>query len=360
MIHSDKVKVLYGKGIVKDNKDLINETGNKFLIVTGKSSARLSGALDDVLDVIGDKEYVIYDGISENPKVESLLEASKLLGDVDCVIGIGGGSVLDAAKVITCLKTNKAESEEELYTQKWGNKGLPLFLIGTTAGTGSEVTKVAVLSKANGRKSSIHHDMFYGTYALCDPRYTYSQPEKVAISTAVDALTHCNESYFSNKANDKSRGYALKGITYLLPGLRKIREGLTDELKDDLYLGSLYGGLAIDITGTTFAHNVGYYFTENYHVPHGYACAIFQEDLFDFESKNNSEYTREFFNKINMDQEEYVKLINSLIPDYQISIDEETLKQILPRWEDNGSVKNTFGHMSVDDIEKILRKKFVR
>ena len=360
MIHSDKVNVLFGKGTVKDNKDLILSSGNKYLIVTDKNSARLSGALDDVLEVIGDKEYIIYDGISENPKVESLLEVAKLLEGVDCVIGIGGGSVLDAAKVISCLKTNKADTEEELYAQKWENKGLPLFLIGTTAGTGSEVTKVAVLSKANGRKSSIHNDRFYGTYALCDPVYTYSQPEKVAMSTAVDALTHCNESYFSNKANDRSREFSLKGISYLLPGLKAFKEGLSDRAKDDIYLGSLYGGLSIDITGTTFAHNVGYYLTENYHVPHGYACAIFQEDLFAFEKENNKEYTEEFFNRVGMTENEYVALINSLLPHYEISIDEETLKKILPRWENNNSVKNTYGHMSVDDIEKILRHKFVR
>ena len=219
---------------------------------------------------------------------------------------------------------------------------------------------MAVLSKANGRKSSMHNDRFYATYALCDPRYTYSMSEYTATTTGVDALTHSNESYFNNKSTDKSRDYAIEGIKYLLPGLKKIKEGLTDEDKDDLYLGSLYAGLAIDITGTTFAHNVGYYLTENFHLPHGFACATFQRDLFDFEEKNSPEYTKEFFEKIGCTKDEYSDLIDSLLPDDEIVISEETLNEILPRWENNGSVKNTYGTMVQKDVEEILRKHFVK
>ena len=359
MIQSSKVKLIYDKDVVLKNKELIRSLGERFLIVCGKSSARLSGALDDVLGVIDGKDYVIYDSIRENPEVASVLEAGKLTDESTCVIGIGGGSPLDAAKVIASLIYNPAETEEELYGQKWENRRLPLILIGTTAGTGSEVTKVSVLSKANGRKSSIHNDLFYADYALCDPKYTQSMPEKTRISTAVDALTHCNESYFSNKANEESREYAFKGIELLLKGIRSL-EHMDEKAYDDLYQGSLYGGLAIDITGTVFAHNVGYYFTENHHLPHGFACALFQEDLFDFEKANNREYTETFFDRIGMKQDEYVELINSLLPENDIVMDEETLEEILPRWKENGSVKNTLGHMTVEDVEKILRKKFMQ
>ena len=359
MIESKKVKIIYEKNAVLKNRELIRGLGERYLIVCGKSSARLSGALDDVLDVIGDREYVIYDKIRENPEVASVLEAGQMTDESTCVIGIGGGSPLDAAKVIASLIYNPAATEEELYSQKWEGRRLPLVLIGTTAGTGSEVTKVSVLSKAGGRKSSIHNDLFYADYALCDPKYTQSMPEKTRISTAVDALTHCNESYFSNKANEESRAYALKGIKLLLAGIRSLYH-MDEKAYDDLYRGSLYGGLAIDITGTVFAHNVGYYFTENYHLPHGFACALFQEDLFDFESANNREYTEEFFDRIGMKRNEYAALINSLLSENDIIMDEETLEQILPRWENNGSVKNTLGHMTLEDVEEILRKKFVQ
>ena len=359
MIESNNVKVLYGKDAVLKNGDLIRSLGKKYLIVCGKNSARLSGALDDVLSVIGDREHVIYDRIRENPEVASILKAAGLLSDSTCVIGIGGGSPLDAAKVIASLKYNPAETEEELYAQKWKNRRLPLVLIGTTAGTGSEVTKVSVMSKANGRKSSIHNDLFYADYALCDPKYTFSMPYRTRVSTAVDALTHCNESYFSNKANEKSRGFALQGIGLILSGIRHL-DNINERTCDDLYRGSLYGGLAIDITGTVFAHNVGYYFTENCRLPHGFACALFQEDLFEFEMHSSKDYTEAFFEQIGMKKEEYVELINSLLPENDIVMDEETLVRILPRWKDNGSVNNTLGKMTVEDIEKILRKKFVK
>ena len=91
MIKSNNVKVLYDKDVVLKSRELIRSLGERYLIVCGKNSARLSGALDDVLSVIGDKEYVIYDRIRENPEVASVLEAAKLLDDSTCVIGIGGG-----------------------------------------------------------------------------------------------------------------------------------------------------------------------------------------------------------------------------------------------------------------------------
>lgn len=356
---SEKVDLIYGESAVRENSELIRSCGRKFMIVCGRSSARLSGALDDVLAVLADRECIIFDRIGENPKVETILEAGEMLEDVDCVIGIGGGSALDAAKVIACLKHNDAKTEEGIYGQKWENGRLPLILIGTTAGTGSEVTKVAVLSKANGRKSSIHNESFYADVALCDPAYTASMPEKVRISTAVDALTHCNESYFSNKATDVSRGYAIEGIRLLLEGFKGMDEA-DEKTRDLLYRGSLYGGLAIDVTGTTFAHNVGYYLTEEFHVPHGFACAIFQEDLLRYEFENSREYAQGFFDAIGMDLDAYASLINAMIPDYDIRIGEDTLEKILPRWEDNGSVKNTYGKMGVADIERILRERFMQ
>ena len=183
--------------------------------------------------------------------------------------------------------------------------------------------------------------------------------EKTAISTAIDALTHCNESYFSNKATDTSRSYTLEGIRHLLPGLERIKESLRDEEKDEIYLGSLYGGLAIDITGTTFAHNVGYYLTENFGLPHGFACAVFQRDLFEYVYGYDKEYTDEFFKKVGMDKDSYIGLIDDLIPQYDIRISEETLSSIISRWDNNNSVKNTYGKMDVKDIERILRKRFV-
>ncbi|MBQ1534537.1 MAG: iron-containing alcohol dehydrogenase, partial [Erysipelotrichaceae bacterium] len=157
----------------------------------------------------------------------------------------------------------------------------------------------------------------------------------------------------------ESRNYALQGIKLLLSGIGQLNN-INEKACDDLYQGSLYGGLAIDVTGTVFAHNVGYYFTENYHLPHGFACALFQEDLFAFEMRSSKDYTEDFFKRIGMKQEEYVELINSLLPENDIVIDEETLAKILPRWKDNGSVKNTLGKMTAEDIEKILRKKFVK
>lgn len=358
MIKSNNIKIIYENEVIKNNANLINSLGNKFLIVSGKSGAKKSGALDDFLEIIKDKDYYLFDEIGENPKVETILKVNDFIDDYDCVVGIGGGSALDASKVIANLRFNKALTEEELFKQDFKNASLPLILIGTTAGTGSEVNKVSVLTKTDGRKNSIRTESFYATIALCDPKYTYSLPLNIAKTTGVDALAHAIESYFNNKATELSKENALKAIELALPALKNI-DNLSKEEKDNLYLASLYAGMAIDVTGTIFPHNVGYYLTESFNVPHGFACAIFEEDLLDFEEKNNKEYFDEFIEKINMHKNELISIINSLLPEYNISLSEETLKEILPRWQDNNSIKNTYGNMTVDDVEKVLRKKFL-
>ena len=358
MLKNDNIKIIYENEAIKNNAQLINSLGNKFLIVSGKTGAKKSGALDDFLEALKDKEYYLFDEIGENPKVETILKVNDFIDNYDCVVGIGGGSALDASKIIANLKYNKALNEEELFKQNFENERLPLILIGTTAGTGSEVNRVSVLTKMNGRKSSIRHDKLYGTIALCDPKYTYSLPLSIAKTTGVDALAHALESYFSNKATAESKEFATQAIELLLPALKNINN-LSKEDKNNLYLGSLYGGLSINLTGTAFPHNVGYYLTENFNVPHGFACAIFEEDLLNYEEENNKEYFDEFIKTIKMGKDELISLINSLLPENNISISEETLKEILPRWQDNNSVKNTYGKMNINDIEKILRKKFL-
>ncbi|MDO4501229.1 MAG: iron-containing alcohol dehydrogenase [Erysipelotrichaceae bacterium] len=358
MIKHHIVDVKYSKNVLEENKELINSLGNKCLIVTGKTSAKLSGALEDFLNIYKG-EYIIFDQIKENPKVETILKVNELLEGIDFVVGIGGGSVQDASKAIANMVTNKTNSEEELYKQTWPNKKVPLILIGTSAGTGSEVTRVAVLSKANKRKSSLNPECFYATYALCNPVYTYSMNDEIRLTTGIDAFAHLVESYFSNKATDVSRGYSIEGLKLVIPALDKLRnKELNDSVKDDLYLGSLYGGLAIDVTGTTFAHNVGYYLSEEHNIHHGFACGEFMEDLFAFQSLNNKEYLNKFLNELNMDKDYIVKLIKDLMPAANVKLTEEEIDNLLPRWDNNKSVLNSYGKMSLEDIRNILIKHF--
>lgn len=354
-------KIYTGENIINNNSNLF-KLGKKCLIITSGTSSKKSGALDDVINVlnIDSIEYEILDSIKQNPTVKSCIEAGEKAyeSNADFIIGIGGGSPLDAAKTASVVANNHGLSEDDIYAFAWTNKPLPLILIGTTAGTGSEVTNVSVMTNCKGNKKSIHHDDLYAKYAFGDPRYTLSMPKYIQISTAIDALAHLTESYFNNNANDISKSYSLQGIRILFPYLELLSSNneLTISQREDVYNASILGGLAINITGTTFCHALGYYFTENFNLPHGFACAIFMNHLIDFEHKNNLEYTNNFFSALNINIDNFKNVVSKLLTMVdKFTITENDISTILTRYKDNGSVKNTYGHMSIGDVEKIIR-----
>lgn len=344
------------------NAEKICSYGKKCLIVTGKSSAKTCGALDDLLEAlsVGNIESVIYDKITANPSVSSCIEAGHFgaIEQADFVVGIGGGSALDAAKAAAIFLTNPDLDEDGYYAASWNIKPAPVVLIGTTAGTGSEVTSVAVLTDKSGKKHSLHHDCLFADFAMGDAKYTASLPQSITLSTGVDALTHCIESYFSKKANHVSRAFAIEGIRTLIPPLALAsREDFCLDLnsRKELYDGSILGGLAISVTGTVFPHSIGYYLTENYGVPHGTACAYFTLDLLEHIKSTLPDYYEQFIHSIGMSEDFFVNAIENARPKVDIKLSEEEVDSILPRFNNN-SVKNTISDISLEKIRSILLK----
>ena len=357
-------RLLTGRDVVRRNADRIAGFGCRCLIVTSGSAAKRCGALDDVTGVLTEKgiAYEIFDEIRPNPSMHACVEGGRAAARLgaDFVIGIGGGSVLDSAKVISVFATNPELDADSIYGMNWQNRPLPVILVGTTAGTGSEVTRVAVITDTKGKKHSMHDDMLYAALALGDPRYTESMPLRVTASTGVDALAHCLESYFSKKANDISRAFALKGIEQMLKPLENIAAGKipTAEEREVLYDGSILGGLAICVTGTVMAHNLGYYLTEEYGIPHGFACTVFHPALLRHAAACAPEYTEEMLRRAGTDLESLIALIRALTPDPEVKLTAEQIEAILPRWENNGSVKNTIGNVTVGQIRQIFTELF--
>ena len=261
------VRLITGEDSLSKNGKLLKEYGSKCIIVTGRSSAKKCGALDDCTKVLTENgiEYAIFDKIEQNPTVCSCMEAGKAAYNfgAEFVIGIGGGSPLDAAKAVAVFAANPEMDEAKFYSKDWEFSPLPIVLIGTTSGTGSEVTKVSVLTDSKGKKHSIHLDSLYAKLAFGDAKYTMSMPENVALSTGIDILAHCAESYFSHKADEISKSCSIRGISLLYAPMMKLcnNEPLDYSEYEKLYEASILGGLAIATTGTCFPHNVGYYFT---------------------------------------------------------------------------------------------------
>ena len=253
-------------------------------------------------------------------------------------------------------------TQEKLYAFDWANKPLKIVAVGTTSGTGSEVTKVSVITTPDGRKRSFHHEQIFPALSMGDPNYTMTLSEMVTRSTMVDVLAHCAESFFSRSANHISRCYAVEGIRLLLPVFRAFVENgfenIDYDTREKLYCASIYGGLAINVTGTCFPHTMGYLLTERYSIPHGTACAVFQEEFYKYNKEVVPELAAEYLERIGCSEEEYIELIKKLTPPCDITITEEVIAQSHGRWINNGSIQKCQGTVSADMCDDILRRCF--
>ena len=360
------VKLVTGAGCVRESAKELAKLGKTCLIVTGKHAAKACGALRDVTDTLeaNGQKWLQFDEIGPNPKLTDCMTAAEkaIASGADFILGIGGGSALDAAKCIAVLAANPGLTQAQLYAFDWANAPLKIVAVGTTAGTGSEVTKVSVITTPDGRKKSFHHEGIFPVLALGDPNYTMSLPPMVTRSTMVDVLAHCAESFFSRSANHISRMYAVEGIRLLLPVMGEMAENGCEDLdydtREKLYCASIYGGLAINVTGTCFPHTMGYLLTETYGIPHGTACAVFQKDFYEYNKAVVPQLAAEFLDRIGSSEEAYLALIEKLTPPCEITMDEALIAEAHSRWVNNGSMAKCQGIFSADMADAVLCRKF--
>lgn len=355
-----------GDGCIEQHGDELAALGKRCLIVTGGPAAEASGAMADVERVLASRKiaYAVWDGVTENPPIASCVEAGKIAAshEAQFILGIGGGSALDASKAISVFAADPSLDEAGFYAMAWERSPLPIVCVGTTAGTGSEVTKVAVLTDHSHRKHSIHDDRLYATLSFGDPRYTHSCPPAVTLSCGVDVLAHATESYFSRKADEISRAFSVRAIRLALAPLATASAGgeLSSEQRAQLYEASILGGLAINTTGTCFPHNVGYYLTENYRLAHGFASAVFEPAMLALVDAYDPAYAAAFYEEIGVGEGAFVQAIEACLPETGIRMTEAQVDEALPRWDGNGSVRNTRANVGLDDIRNALTELFVR
>lgn len=272
-------KVYSENSCVKNHAKELASYGKKAMIVTGKHSAEANGSLADVLTALEAEktEYVHFNEIEENPSVETIMKARAfgLEEKVDFVIGIGGGSPLDASKAIALMIANPDKTEEVLYEAN-PLPYLPVVCVPTTCGTGSEVTPYSILTLHKQKtKQSISHKI-YPKLALMDAKYLKTMSRTGLVNTCVDALAHLLESYLNTNTNELNRIYSAEGL--------RMWAQFKDHLKDDAVVeadyekmlhASMVAGMAITHTGTALPHGLSYSITYALGIPHGRAVGMF-------------------------------------------------------------------------------------
>ena len=359
------VRIITGKECVAKNAAEFSALGKKCLIVTGKNSARKCGALSDVqnaLESVG-VAYEIFDGVEQNPSYKTCMDAANIARGMgaEFVVGIGGGSPLDAAKAVALLAVCPMDAET-LFSGKWDTQPLRVAAIGTTAGTGSEVTSVSVITSPEGLKKSFRAPSLYPAVCFGDASYTLSLSAQFTRSTALDALCHCVEAYFNRTTNDICRTFALRGTAILLEMLKKTAEcencGLTFDDREKLYCASLYGGLAISVAGTAFPHAMGYFLSENHGIPHGNACAVYLGEFIEYNIKNAPEDAKEFFDSLGTDKESFASLVNKNLPQINVKLTGTEIEKLAPRFENNKSLNKCYGKADREFAVSLLEKIF--
>lgn len=272
-------KIFFGSNCIAESSVEFSFWGMRPLIVTGRSSAKKSGALADVETVLKQlgMEWSLYDRIEENPSFATVEAggAAARAHDADMIIGIGGGSALDAAKAIAVLAVNDIPARK-LFDGNFQAQPLPVIAIPLTAGTGSEVTQYSILTDTERQtKRSFAGRALFPKAAFLDARYTQSLSQTITINTAIDALSHAVEGYLSRRSTAMSDHLAIDAIRHFSGMFNALgRDSLTLAEREELLYVSLLGGMVIAQTGTTMIHSLGYSLTYFRNIQHGRANGL--------------------------------------------------------------------------------------
>lgn len=259
-------------------KEVARLNAKNILIVTDPGLID-TGIPERVRNILSrEHEVGIYSDVEADPSVESVERCSVYVREqkFDLIVGLGGGSPIDTAKCVSVLSTNGGVVADYLGIEKVPNPGLPKIFIPTTAGTGSEVTNVAVLSLiAERTKKGIVSRHMMADCAILDAQLTIGLPGRITAATGMDALTHAIESYVSRFAQPLTDYFALEAIRRIGRSLRTaVHYGENLDAREDMLVASLYAGLAFGSAATGMVHGLAMPLGGLYNIPHGIANAV--------------------------------------------------------------------------------------
>lgn len=272
--------VYSGSGALKKIPEIIRSCGAKKLAVFSDKGIEKAGLLEQPLEQIraAGAAYELLDDLPAEPsymQVQALVDRCRTSG-AELIVGVGGGSVMDTAKLAGMLMTERYTVRDLLDAPELGRKSLPSLMIPTTAGTGSEATPNAIVAVPEKQlKVGIVNSAMIADYVILDPVMIKDLPRKIAAAVGVDALAHAIECFTGNKANPFSDTFALDAFDKIFNHIERACSDPEDmEAKENMLLGSFYAGVAIACSGTTAVHALSYPLGGKYHIPHGVSNAI--------------------------------------------------------------------------------------
>lgn len=253
----------FGRGLADKIGDICKEiSGENVLVVTGTGSTKRSGLLDRVLASLkaAGLGAAVFDKVTQNPLTTTVYEGVELAKAEGCgvILGVGGGSIMDAAKAIAFCTVNAGDVSDYIFGKKQGAGALPIVLLPTTCGTGSEGNQIAVLTNPETKdKKALYTMQVMPRVSVIDPDVMTTMPKSVLSSVGFDAFTHSLEAYTSKKANPITDAQALLGMQLLADDLPKLVSGEGGAAEwEAVSLAATLGGMVIGAAGVSAAHGM--------------------------------------------------------------------------------------------------------
>ena len=284
-------KIIFGTGEIGKIDDHLSPDFQRILIVTDPVISHKTPWISLLMDKLKGREVTVFDAVEENPSFATVNCGGSVALEfsADLILGIGGGSSLDAAKGIALIGKEAGRIEEFVSEGKPVRTTIPIVCIPTTSGTGSEVTPFAVFTDAEKEtKVGFAHESIFPALSIIDPELTYTMPRSVIINTGLDAMAHSVEAFLSLESFDLNDVMALKSIRLVVKHLNLAAQKDPEAMGKMAY-ASMLGGMAITHASTILPHIMGYPLTVYHQVPHGRACTILLPSYLDFLAKHHLE-----------------------------------------------------------------------
>jgi 1,3-propanediol dehydrogenase/alcohol dehydrogenase len=268
----------FGWGAFDRLRDEAEPLGKRALLVTGRSAMKRTGVLDRAQALLAQAGLTtaLFDEVESDPSGATIDRGGELAREESCdlVVGLGGGSPMDAARGIAAMAVLEGSIIDYARGKRVERPGLPLINVATTAGTASEITSVSVVLDEERRlKVGVRSPFWFARAAIADPDLTTTMPPALTAATGLDALTHAVESYLSTRATPPSEALALRSISLIGSNLRAaVADGADRAAREAMALASMLAGMAFANSGLGLVHALAHPVGARYGVAHGAAC----------------------------------------------------------------------------------------
>ncbi len=282
-IYYAPLRIVFAEGVISKIASYTSRNGSRVLLVTGKSHLRKTGVLDKILTSFSKsqkiEEVVVFDKAEENPDTQLINEAAKTITDknLNVVVAVGGGSAMDLAKAAS-LSAKQKKPIEELMENGDLNilEAYPIICSPTTSGSGSEVTKYAVINNlSKNTKTAIGSETIYPKVSLIDPSLTYTISKTTIANTGFDALSHAIEAYISQSSSAITDAYCREAISLIKENLKKVYDTKDKTAMNNMSLASMLAGMALNVGRAALPHAMEHSLSAyNRQLPHGLGLSM--------------------------------------------------------------------------------------